>query len=55
MAILVLSGVLAVLAAAVQHSPSPGQWPDDCEVTLEGLAYGRPYAMTRYALEVPAR
>lgn len=47
--LLVLTPLLAILVAAVQRSPGTGQWEDEQEVTLEGLAYCKPYAMLRTA------
>lgn len=48
-ALLVLAPLLAILASATQRSPGAGQWEDQREVTLEGMAYCRPYAMLRTA------
>jgi hypothetical protein len=48
-ALAVLAPLLAILASAAQRSPGAGQWENAREVTLEGVAYCRPYAMLRTA------
>lgn len=49
---LLLMGASALCAVLVvsQRAPGSGRWEDDRSVTLEGIAYCRPYATIRIAL-----